>query len=54
MRAALALYALRFGGWLLAKVNSGAVVLTVDLYPRDSASADDFGDITTLTRSYSK
>lgn len=37
MRAALALYALRFGGWLLAKVSGYRVAVTVDFYdPEDT------------------
>jgi hypothetical protein len=31
VRAALALYALRFGGWLLAKTSGGPVVVTFDI-----------------------
>lgn len=43
MRSALALYALRFGGWLLSRGARVPVTLTVDLFDEHS---------TTLTRSY--
>ena len=43
MRAALALYALRFGGWLLAKASGYRVAVTVDLYDEND---------TTLWRTY--
>ena len=43
MRAALALYALRFGGWLLARGTGAPVLLTVEVHG---------AEITTLRRAY--
>jgi hypothetical protein len=37
MRSALALYALRFGGWLLARASGLEVDVTVDLYDEGPA-----------------
>ena len=44
MRAAIALYALRFGGWLLAKATRRFVHLIVEIYDAD--------DLLTLERDY--